>query len=181
MKKLFIVALITVCSFEGTSPYSPLTPGNTWYYKTPDGTFEDTIAEEKFTYKKIDYFQNQRRYSNGTAEISYFRIGDNGAVYFLSNITWQESIEIPANPRLSYRWISTDQQWKYQIIEVGAELKTPARTYKDCIAIKCTSTLENGGHYIAYYSKGIGYVGTKEDDQLVVYLVRWSLKEKRRS
>jgi hypothetical protein len=181
MKNLLAVVVLIVYSFEGTSPYSPLIPGNSWFYKTPDGSFEDTIAEEKFTNKKIDYFQNQRRYSDGTAEISYFRIGENGAVYFLDNRTWQESMEIPASPRLSYRWTSADQQWKYQIIGVGTQLKTPARTYKDCVAIKCESNLEGGGYYIAYYSKGIGYVGTEEDGQLVVYLVRWALKEKRRS
>lgn len=172
-----ILAAIVVFSTLQEHPYAPLIPGSSWVYKTPDGSFEDYISERKFTHNKIDYFQNIRKYSDGTAEVSYYRIEKNGALFYLDNKSFKESIEIPANPRLSFRWASSDNKWQYKVVEVDTELKTPLHNFKNCIAIKAESN--DGSTYINYYSKGVGFVGSKIDSELVCYLTKWQLKEKR--
>jgi hypothetical protein len=174
MKLFFILAAIVFLTFQDS--YAPLIPGSSWVYKTTDGSFEDYISEEKFTYNKIDYFQNIRKYSDGTAAISYYRIEKNGALHYLDNKSFKESIEIPSHPRLSFRWSSSDNKWHYKIVEVDSELKTPLHIFKNCIAIKAESN--DGSVYINYYSKGIGFVGSKADGKLVAYLSKWQIKEK---
>ncbi|MBL0741920.1 hypothetical protein [Chryseolinea lacunae] len=178
--KIIIAAIVTtLCSLQDPPVYYPLAPGSSWVYKTPDGSFEDIINEQKFTHHKIDYLQNTRKYSDGTVDITYFRIAKNGAVYYLDNKSFLETLEIPSNPKIAFRWTSADDKWQYEIIEVGAALKTPAHIFKNCIAIKAHSNSKDGMTYINYYSKGIGFVGSKVDGKLIAYLTRWLPKPRR--
>ena len=178
MKFLLLATFLLLSAIQEPQPqYSIFVPGTSWSYKTPDGTFEDHIDEHKFIHGKKSYFQNVRKYSDGTADITYYRV-QNGAVYYLDNKSFKESVEIPANPRISQQWNSADDQWEYKVVEVNAELKTPTRIFKNCIAIKAKSAVD-GTTYINYYRKGIGFVASKMDNELVAYLTKWTIKEKR--
>ena len=178
MNSFLISILIFLTSIQYQQPqYSVLVPGTSWSYKTPDGTFDDYIHEQMFVRGKNSYFQNIRKYSDGTAEISYYRI-QNGAVYYLDNKSFKESIEIPASPRKSQEWNSSDHQWEYKVVEVNVELKTPAHTFKNCIAINAKSNVD-GSTFINYYSKGIGFVASKMNNELVTYLTKWQPVEKK--
>lgn len=178
--KYLLVFFITVlvCQDRESSQYSPLTPGNSWYYETMDGAFDEFISDQPYIHKGIYYVQSIKKYSDKTTEVSLFRIAADGTVYYLDTETFKETPEIPAKPRLNYQWSSTDEKWKYKIIALGVELKTPNRIFKDCMAIKSTSQTDTNQVYINYYAKGIGFVGTKVGGDLVTYLVRWSKKNK---
>lgn len=178
MKNLCVFAVLIASTFQQESLYYPLAPGNAWTYKNPDGSFEDNISDEKFTYKGVDYLQNIRKYSDGTANISCYRIENDGTVYYLDTESFYESIEIPAIPRKSFTWTSTDNKWKYEIVDIHTELKTPGHTFKDCLAIKAERDRVKEV-YINYYSKGIGFVGSRMNGELIVYLMKWKLKEKK--
>ena len=177
MKISLIYGLLLILTHQGPQPqYFFLEPGNCWVYKTEVETYEECISGEMLEYEKKRYFPSVRTYSDGKIEINYYR-AEYGTLYYLDNESLKEGIEIPGDIRLSKQWVSKDQLWKFKIVEVNAELKTPLRTFKDCIAIKLTS-LADGSVSTSYYSKGIGFVGSKENDQLVVYLTKWSLKTK---
>lgn len=179
---LSFVFLVIFLQVENT--YSPLTPGNKWTYKTDEGSFKVEVSKEKFIHNKTDYFQSIREYSDGTADIMYNRIGkENGIVYYLDAQSFKESIEIPANPRLNYTWTSTDSLWKYKVIEVGSTIKVPGQIFQNCIAIKAESlsTGGNGEVYVNYYAKGIGYVATKINGTLSVYLQQYKISTSSKS
>ena len=179
MYQLSIQLIVFLFSQQVERTYSLLVPGNSWAYETLNGTFEDKIIGEKYIYKGIVYYQNVRSYADGTAEVTYYRKDKNGATLYLDNKTFKESIEIPANPILSYRWLSSDGKWTYKIIEVGTTLKTPkGDLFKSCIAIQAQSN-DGGGTFLNYYAEGIGFVGSKSGGQLVAYLVKWNTKEQK--
>ena len=176
---LFLILLIQIPTPpQGQSEYSPLIPGNSWFYKTPEGSFEDRINEKKFNHNNVDYIQNERKYSDGTAEVSYYRIDKNNTVHYLDNQTFKETVEIPAYPRLSQKWTSSDNKWYYKVVEVNTVLKTPIHTFNNCIAIRAESAID-GVTFVNYYSKGIGFVGSKSNGSFIAYLTKWKLNAQR--
>lgn len=160
--------------------YSPKKPGSTWSYKMADGSFTDIISKEKITHNQKQYFQSIRRYSWGTSDISYYRIGQDGTIYYLDAKSFKESIEVPGHPKLSYKWTSADSSWRYEIVNVNATLKTFEGTFKNCLVIEAeqiyNSDQEKLSKYLNYYSKDIGYVGSVVDGQVMAYLYEWNIK-----
>jgi hypothetical protein len=179
--KAFLSILSLFCLSQEPSQYSYLVPGNFWQYESPDGPFEEQIGHEKFMHNKIEYFQSIRKFADGTADISYYRIDTKTkTVYYLDNKSFKETVEIPGAPRVSQAWASSDNKWKYEVIYINAELKTPNHHFKDCIAIKAESNSDERT-YINYYAKGIGFVASRESGKLTVHLTKWKLKEYKRS
>lgn len=180
MKKLLLIGLLFY-SFNGLAQdYSPKNPGSHWTYKMQDGSFEDFITSEKFVHNQVEYFQSVRKYSWGAADTSYFRVNKDGTVYYLDAGSLKESIDVPANPKPSFKWVSADNAWRYEIVEVKTSFKTPNKTFKDCLVIKAEQISDSDKNklntYFNYYSKSIGYVGSKVNGELMAYLVKWDLK-----
>lgn len=181
MKKYLVITLLLYSCNSDTQNYSPKNPGSKWtYVMTPDGSFEDNITDHKLKHNNQYYFQSIRRYSWGAADTSYFRIGKDGTVYYLDQESKQESIEVPSQPKLSFKWTSSDKVWQYEIIELNATLKTPKKEFANCLVIKAEQISDRDKNklpiYFNYYSKSIGYVGSEVDGQLMAYLSKWELK-----
>lgn len=143
-------------------------------------SFVDLITDKTLTRMGNEYFQSIRTYSWGDSDTSYFRVEKDGSVYYLDTKSNKESIDVPNNPSLNFKWNSSDNEWQYQVVEVNATLKTPKNTFADCLVIKAeqlnNSDTTKLSTYFNYYSKSIGYVGSKVDDQLMSYLQDWDIK-----
>lgn len=181
MKKLFLIGLVAYsCNLLPTKNYSPKNPGNKWIYKMSNESFEDLITNQKLVRHQKEYFQSIRKYSWGAADTSYFRTDKNGTVLYFDIASGKESIEVPSNPKLFYKWISSDNAWEYEIVNMHGTLTTPSRTFKNCLVIKAKQILNRDEEklqtYFNYYSDNIGYVGSKVGDDLIAYLEEWHLE-----
>ncbi|KYG83496.1 hypothetical protein [Roseivirga echinicomitans] len=160
--------------------YSPKTLGSKWSFKMGSSSFTDEIVEGKLTIDGMDYFKSLRTYSWGDKDLSYFRIDNNGTVFYLDTKSKLESIDVPGQPKVGDSWTSTDNAWEYTVTDIAASFKTPIQTFKDCLIIKAEQTDRRDSEklqtYFNYYVKDIGYIGSKVDGGLMAYIEKWNLK-----
>ena len=182
MKK-YLLTLATFIFLIGTTysqNYSPLKKGNEWAFKMQNATYTTKVLDSFFTYKEVEYFQSETKYSWGMTEINYFRIDEEGNEIYLDSKSFTETVNMPSRIELGHAWISTDKTWKYEISGLNETLNTPEKIFKNCIIIKAEQlTGRDKGKlpaYYNYYADGIGYVGSKSEQGLVTYLTNYSLK-----
>jgi hypothetical protein len=181
MNKYLAILFLFYFNNSDAQNYAPKNPGCRWIYVMPsDDSFEDVITNQKFNYNSKSYFQSLRKYSWGQMDTSYYRIEKNGTIYYLDKESKKESIEIPGQPKISFRWTSSDKAWQYEIVGLNETLKTPKKEFLNCLVIKAEQISIRDKNklpiYFNYYSKSIGYVGSKVDGQLMAYLIEWKLK-----
>ncbi|WKK74711.1 hypothetical protein QYS49_23890 [Marivirga salinae] len=182
MKILFLIqilSLITVSSIY-SQDYYPLEVGNNWNFKIPGGdSYSTQVLEDFYNYHGRKYYQVEVKYSWGTTEINYKRKDKDGNEVYLNTKTGTESINIPSKLVEDYSWFSKDKSWKYKIIELNQILKTPVKTYENCLVIKAEQInyqdLNKFQVYYNYYVAGIGFVGSKDEYGLISYLSSYEL------
>ena len=180
MKLTWLLFVILAFQQEAQKTYMPLIVGNSWLYRTADGrTYEDYVSKYTYEHNKIEYLQVFRKHSDETGEILYCRSDQSGTAYYLDNKTFRESIEVPAIPKLGLAWRSGEDNWRYKIVEINVDVKTPEHTFKDCVAIRAESPSQSEFVFVNYYCRGIGQVASKVDGKFAAYLVKWKINVKK--
>jgi len=173
-RKLFLATLCLVIILGKTQAqkYSPLKEGLFWKYElTGDATLNVEVIEDKFNFEGQEYYTVTRNYSWGLSDTTYSRIDSLGNEIHLDNESWKESIGIPKNTSLNYSWSDPDGSWKHQIYSKHERLVTPVKTYEDCLVVQGIHKYKRKYTTIfLYFVKGIGHVGTKQDDKITLYL-----------
>ncbi len=177
----FISCKMTEKTALKNAEYYPLSKGNTWTYQyadSPNKLIVKIIDEEiEITGKK--YFKVQRTYSWGEQNIDYSR-NEQGVLYSYNYKSGGESIVIPKQLNVGYRWINYDKSWEYEIIGINESLKTPTNNYKDLLKIKATQLTNRDkskrGEYMLYFKKGIGQIAAEGNGQLMTFLTKTKIK-----
>jgi hypothetical protein len=184
MKKRMTFFCVVLGLFLGHSclsqVYFPVAYQNRWLYlMPPDQSFEDMIIPVKKTFSGESYNVIVRKYSWGQIDTSYVKGGVDGAVYFFDVESNSSSLEVPADPQISYEWDSPSNSWHYEIVDINATFETPEMTFRDCVVIRSdqinVADSTKYPSYLVYYSRGIGFVGSKVGTEIVSYLATWKL------
>jgi len=160
--------------------YSPKTLGSKWFFKMGNHSFVDEITRDNVKFDGKTYFESLRTYSWGTIDTSYYRTGTDGATYYRDPKSKQESIEIPAQPKPGQSWISSDKAWKYTIVDTSRTFKALQKEFNNCLLIKAEQISGRDKDKLAvyenYYLSGVGYVGSKLEGGLAVWIDSWTIK-----
>ena len=170
-----MIATFGLVHLSFSQNYSPLVKGTKMYFEMENASYTNEILEETVQLDGHEYFQSKTKYSWGKEVINLLRLDEHGNELYLDPISNTESINFPATPELGFSWVSTDGAWKYEVFKIGETLRTPNKNYKDCLVIKAQQLTgrdkEKLGLYFNYYMDNIGYVGSKNSDGLMSWLV----------
>ncbi len=151
------------------------------YYKMGSRSYVDYFLFEKVKFDDIEYYARIRTYSWGDSDTAYFR-EDDKFYYSYHPKRNAESVVLPKMVTLGQQWLEADSSWSYEIIGVSNKLDTPSKKFKDCIVIECIQLTnrdkEKSKEYHMYYAKGIGLVGSVNNEKLTSYLSEVKKKAK---
>ena len=98
---------------------------------------------------------------------SLFLREENGIIYQYEACCEEDTIRLPAELKVGYKWKTADNLSQYEIISIDSELKTPVCSYKNLLVIKLT--VKNGSFQF-YYLKGFGYIGATNDEGRISFV-----------
>jgi len=167
MKSLLLfIPLLILFSFAPTNPTGYIllfeNSNNAKIYKFGNSGFMEYYLDKKKNILGKEYYVQVRAYSWGTSDTTYYR-KDNEYFYQYKSEFNVESISIPVEPKLGFKWFEGDDSWHHEIIDIDAVYKTPARKYKHCIVMKSKQLTgrdkNKNKEYYMYYSKEFGFLG----------------------
>lgn len=182
MKNITLFVLLTVGISCG-SKRTFIEPGANAYY--PIGNYDvkfeyaDSDAyvihkdlSKQNVWNEVAYSVREIQYSWGKKVETFFRLEDGNVLYYdvASNT---ESMIMPKDPKVGFKWISTDKAWEYEIVQLDGELETPQRKYSNLLVMKASQITgrdqDKLSEYHNYYQKGIGKVASVGDGMLMTY------------
>ena len=179
---LFMFLLLTACSTakpqqesSNNASYHPVKMGAKHTYTDGSIVYNSTF-DNKYTERNgKKYLALVSDYGNKSQILAYYR-EENGDVIYIKPDQKKETIEIPSQPKNGFTWFESDSTWRYTIRSLNSLLETPNGNYKDCLVIESTpiklnKTIAKPLHFMQYYQRGNGYVGTIMNGVLNAYLV----------
>ena len=182
MKNITLIVLITVSMGCG-SKRTVVDPSANAYY--PVGNYDakfkyvDTDAyvihkdiSKQIEWNQIAYSVREIQYSWGKKVETFYRLEDGNVLYYdvASNT---ESMIMPKDPKVGFKWVSTDKAWEYEIVQLDGELETPQRQYSNLLVMKASQVTGRDSNklseYHNYYQKGIGKVASIGDGMLMTF------------
>lgn len=118
------------------------------------------------------YSVREIQYSWGKKVETFYRL-ENGNVLYYDAASNTESMIMPKNPKVGFKWESTDKAWEYEIVQLDGELETPQRKYSNLLVMKASQItgrdIDKLSEYHNYYQKGIGKVASIGDGMLMTF------------
>ncbi len=166
MKILPVVMVVFLCSFllGNEAEYYILQEDSKTvkYFQYGKGSFLTYYSDSKEKIANQEYYVHVTEYAWGPIDSSYIRMGDD-FFYHYSKKVKAESILLPRNPIIGFKWWENDSSWMYTVLKTDQLFTTPVKSYPNCILVECKQLTGRDKHkrpfYFLYYAKGIGYVG----------------------
>lgn len=153
------------CEGDSNEAYFPLLKskkyiiwGNTFYIEENMGT--KTLYGETYN----EYSQT---WEAGDVATLFLR-ENQGAILEYKEKNKEENIRLPKEIKVGESWAIDKGLTNYEILSLKGELVTPICNYRNLLVLK--SSFQNG-EFIFYYQKGYGYIGAKQDGELISFVV----------
>jgi len=185
MKKMIILfLLIFITASCGTKKTVMETEQNSYYpinnenakfkYVNSDAFVYHNDLSKKVQFNNKTYQVRHIRYSWGKEVETFYRM-ENGNVLYYDTKSEKENIMMPKKPVIGFKWINSDKSWEYEIIELEAELETPAKKYSNLLVIRATQLTNRDqtklAEYLNYYKQNLGKVASIGNGKLMTYRV----------
>jgi hypothetical protein len=125
--------------------------------------------ERKKQIKNINgksYIEFEQEYETDGKALRYFR-EEKGIIYEYGLGNEKETVRFDPKFKKGHCWTTANKKDKYKIISYDGELETPFCKYKNLLVIDAKITF---GHFTFYYSRGLGYVGATQNEELISYV-----------
>ncbi|MFD2824288.1 hypothetical protein ACFS5M_11455 [Lacinutrix iliipiscaria] len=119
------------------------------------------------------YVEYSQSWESGDVVKLYLK-KEKGVVYQFEDCCDDDTVRMPNHPQKGDTWKTADGLVTYEVISIESELKTPVCSYKNLLELK---SIFSNGEFTFFYQKGYGYVGAKEKDILISFVVPRSPKE----
>jgi hypothetical protein len=193
------VGILILATTSMAQDYLPLATGNKWYYKVHwweasekippmiykqngkkyflliDSTPEVVIDTLNSTFQGDSYPIYITGRKGLAFETLFLRKDKKGNVYSYDRRSNLESLYLPHRIKKGKTWLSADKQFEYEIVSAKGTFSTSSFTFEDCLVISTKSIDRHAEVYYHYYYKGIGMVGTKVEDKVIIELLKWEL------
>ncbi len=172
------VAVFTMSSVVAQD-YFPIKKGASWQYEyygdfnqSGEAHFKVEVMDDMREVNGQSYFQirsesfTKKGAESGFSVTSYVRKAADGTILgFNEKLSDEEFIFLPNSLEVGQNWDSEGS--KVEIVDLNASIKTPEKTYTDCMVLKMDT---GDSSMLSYYKKGVGLVAMEAQGKLMAYL-----------
>ncbi|MDT0294950.1 hypothetical protein ACFQ3R_05855 [Mesonia ostreae] len=146
-----------------------------------DATFKYADSDTFVFHKDLDQIQSkngntysvrQIKNSSGKTTKTLYRL-ENGNVMYFDKKSGTENMIMPKEPKVGFSWRNSDNSWKYEIVDLNANLETPTKKYSGLLVMRATQISNRDENklteYLNYYEKGTGKIASFGNGKLMTY------------
>ena len=179
--------------------YFPVDPGSKWYYIFSNYNLVQVITAPNFeyygrTYQAVidvtpevvvdssqlefegkTYYVYTKEREDMAIDTLYVRKDTVGNVYFFDQHSNSESLYVPLSPKKGDTWKSADDRYVFKIKSLKGRLRSHSVRYKNClvVSVQGLNMKITEKPLFHYFYNGIGQVGTKYGNRIIMRLVKY--------
>lgn len=182
MKKIFsLIILLSAVSCGTTKSINNNEQKSYYPISGIDAKFKYADSNSFVFHKDLDktetkggkqYSVREIRYSWGKKTETFYRLESGNVMYFDTKSNTENMI-FPSEPKVGFKWLSIDQAWEYEIVDMKADLETPTKKYSGLLVMRASQLSDRDenklAEYLNYYEKGTGKIASLGNGKLMTY------------
>jgi len=160
--------------------------GNT-YWAIVDSTPEVAFDSSRIVFEGTTYWIYRKARLGMSIATMFCRKDAEGNTYSYDDELIIESLLIPKQIKEGHTWMSSDKRLEFKIVSTKGTFKSNSSVFKDCLVISTRvlrprypgASFDPSVVFFNYFGEGVGYLGSKPEDESGMTLLRWEVNNDR--
>jgi hypothetical protein len=157
------------------------------YWAIVDSTPEVAFDSSRIVFEGTTYWIYRKARLGMAIATMFCRKDAEGNIYSYDDELNIESLFIPKKIKEGDTWMSSDKRLEFTIVSTRGTFESNSLVFNDCLVISTKilrprylgDSFDPSVVLFNYYCKGVGYVGSKPDDESGMALLRWEISNDR--